>query len=188
MSSSHHDITLLLQESASGNRIAANDLFALVYEELRRMAGRQLDRESPDHTLQSTALVHEVWLRLIGDRKNVDWNDRNHFFATAATAMRRILVDSARSRQRLKRGGKNAKVQLRDDDLVSIPDDELLALDEALEMLRETDETKAKLVELRYFAGLTNAEASRQLGISTATAERYWVFAKAWLRNKMDVD
>lgn len=183
---SHSQITQLLESAVSGDRKAANELFSVVYEELRRIAGDQMRRESSGHTLQSTALVHEVWIRLLGRDNDLNWKDRGHFFAAAAMAMRRILVDAARARKRKKRGGGQVKHPLRDDDLVTTQDDELLALDEALDLFRSEDETKAKLVELRYFAGFTNAQAAEQLGISTATAERYWTFSRAWLRAKME--
>ena len=186
------DITQLIEATVSGQRDAANQLFGLVYNELRRIAGRQMNNEPVDHTLQSTALVHEVWMKLVAKSDGPGWKNREHFFASAAQAMRRILVDSARTRRRIKRGGDKVHVPLSDagtifqNDVRSQEDDQLIALDEALELLREKDEVKANLVELRYFAGLTNAQASEQLGISTATAERYWTFAKAWLRTRME--
>lgn len=180
------DLNLLLQAVSDGHRAAADRLFAIVYEELKRMANAQMSSESKDNTLQSTALVHEVWIKLIGKQDDVQWNNSGHFFAAAAQAMRRILVDAARSRRRIKRGGGMQKVELQDHDLTTQQDSELLALDEALEMLGEVDEKKARLVNLRYFAGLTNAQAAEQLGISTATADRYWTYARAWLRSKME--
>jgi RNA polymerase sigma factor (TIGR02999 family) len=185
MSSSRIALTLLMQAAASGDRTAANDLFSLVYDELRRLAGGQMKLESRQ-TLQSTALVHEVWLKLIGNQAAPEWKSRTHFFSAAAQAMRRILVDAARTRKRIKRGGDNQQFEIRDDDLISDNDEELLALDEALELLRAHDPVKADLVSLRFFAGLTNKQAAEQLDISTATAERYWAYSKAWLRARMD--
>ncbi len=187
MSSSSIDFTRLLESVSAGDRDAANKLFGVVYDELKRMAGSRMRLEG-NHTLQSTALVHEVWLKLIGDRKELAWSSRGHFFATAALAMRRILVDAARTRQRLKRGGNVARFEIREDDLITRQDDDLIALDEALELLRKEHDVKADLVCLRYFAGLTNEQAAEQLGISTATAARYWAFAKAWLRSRIETE
>ena len=186
MTSSRLSITQMLDAAAAGEPDAANELFGLVYDELRQLAGHQMKQESISHTLQSTALVHEVWIKLVGDRNDQSWQNRSHFFAAAAQAMRRILVDAARARKRIKRGGGKAKLEIRDDDLVSLQDEELIALDEALELLQADDDIKARLVDLRFFAGFTNAQASEQLGLSTATGERYWAFAKAWLRNKIE--
>lgn len=182
------DVTRLLENIGAGDRHSQNELFTIVYEQLRILADRQMQQESPEHTLQPTALVHEVWLKLLGGRGREPghWNDRTHFFAAAAQAMRQILVDAARTRKRLKRGGDNAKVELREDDLLTRQDEDLIALDEALALLREKDPAKAMLVDLRYFAGLTNAQAADHLEISTATAERYWAFARAWLRRIID--
>jgi len=183
---SSRKVTLLLESISNGDRAATDELFAVVYDELKRMANSQMLGEAKNNTLQSTALVHEVWIKLIGNRDDIQWNNRGHFFAAAAQAMRRILVDAARSRKRLKRGGGMQKVELQDYDLVIEQDEQLLALDEALQLLHEEDEKKAALVNMRYFAGLTIAQAAQQLGISTATADRYWTYAKAWLRSRMD--
>lgn len=185
MTSSSIDVTRLLDAASNGDRDAADKLFSVVYDELKRIAGNKMRLEE-NHTLQSTALVHEVWLKLIGDRDDPAWSSRGHFFAAAALAMRRILVDAARARKRIKRGGNAAKFELRDDDLVTQQDEDLLALDEALTLLREHHPQKADLVCLRYFAGLTNAQAAQQLGVSTSTTERHWTFAKAWLRSKIE--
>lgn len=185
-SKSVRSVTLLLDSISNGNREATDQLFAIVYDELKRMASAQMVGEAKDNTLQSTALVHEVWIKLIGKRDDIQWNNRGHFFAAAAQAMRRILVDAARSRKRLKRGGAMQKVELQDYDLLIEQDEQLLALDEALELLHKEDEKKAALVNMRYFAGLTIAQAAEQLEISTATADRYWIYAKAWLRTRMD--
>ena len=161
----------------------AHELLPLVYDELRRLAAQRMARESPGQTLQATALVHEAYLRLVGGDPNRPWAGRGHFFAAAAEAMRRILVENARRRHRLKRGGHRARVDL-DDAQPAAPetDDDLLALDEALQRLAVKDPVKAQLVQLRVFAGLTLAEAAESLGLSSSTADRYWAYARAWLR------
>ena len=168
---------------APGEAKPARELLPMVYDELRRLAAQRLARESPGQTLQATALVHEAYLRLVGGDPDRPWDGRGHFFAAAAEAMRRILVENARRRHRLKRGGRRARVDL-DDAQPAAPetDDDLLALDEALEKLAAKDPAKAQLVQLRVFAGLTLAEAAGILGISTSTADRYWAYARAWLR------
>ena len=186
MSSSDIDISELLSSASNGDRDAANELFQIVYLELKHLANSQMEGEPLSNLLQPTALVHEVWLRLLGDDQDHNWNDRRHFLASVAQGMRRVLVDSARARHALKRGGKRVKFELREDDGAIICDEEILALDEALDLLRVKDPKKTQLVELRYFAGLTIAQAAEQLDISTATAERYWVFSRAWLRAKLD--
>jgi RNA polymerase sigma factor (TIGR02999 family) len=176
------DVTLLLDSAAAGNRNAAADLLALVYDELRRLAAARLAAEPSGNTLQPTALVHEAYLRLIGTPEGEQWNHRGHFFAAAAEAMRRILVESARRRRSLKRGG--GQVPQGFDDLqiaAPQPAEDLLALDEALDRLAELDPVKAELVKLRYFAGLTIDEAAESLTISPATAKRYWTYARTWL-------
>lgn len=179
------DLTILLEQVHSGDRSASDRLFEVVYGELKQMASHQMVRESSGHTLQSTALVHEAWLKLFGAQSAPSWKNRGHFFAAASKAMRRILVDSARSRQRKKRGGDNVGFQIRDDAQVAERDLELLALDEALEQLKAHDAIKAKLVTMRYFGGFSNKQAAEQLGISTSTADRHWTYARAWLRKKM---
>lgn len=187
MTGKNHSLTLLLELAAQGNRQAADELFSIVYQEMVRLAGMQLAREQEAFTWQPTALVHEVWLKLIGgDESAGAWKNRQHFFAAAAQSMRRLLVDAARTRRRQKRGGARARVELRDSDAIWEHDDELLALDEALDQLRQVDSRKAQLVELRYFGGLTIAQTAEQLQISPATAERDWTFARAWLRAKME--
>lgn len=163
------DVTQLIQMVGEGDREAADRLFAVVYGELRQLANAKMAHEANDHTLQSTALVHEVWLKLVGAGTEPVWNNREHFFSAAAQAMRRILVDSARTRKRIKRGGANQKFELQDYDATVEQDQRLLALDEALEQLKDQHELKARLVELRYFTGITNAQAAEQLGISVAT-------------------
>lgn len=167
----------------SGRSQAHNsaELLPLVYQELRRLAAHKLAQERPGQTLQATSLVHEAWLRLEGtnDQK---WNGETHFFAAAAQSMRRILVENARRKQRLKRGGGCERVEVDTVDLACpLPDDDLLALDEALTQLAAVDPVAAELVNLRFFTGLTQSEAAAQLGLSRSTADRTWVFARAWL-------
>jgi len=168
---------------AHGETKPARELLPLVYDELRRLAAQRLARESPGQTLQATALVHEAYLRLVGGDPDRPWDGRGHFFASAAEAMRRILVENARRRGRLKHGGHRTRIDL-DAAQPAAPetDDDLLALDEALEKLAAKDPAKAQLVQLRVFAGLTLAEAAGILGMSTSTADRYWAYARAWLR------
>ena len=179
------DVTPILRSVEQGDPQAAQELLPLVYEELRRLARSRMAQESPDHTLQATALVHEAWLRLVnGDSR--PWDSRRHFFAAAAEAMRRILVESARARRRLKRGGGARREPLEDVAIeCDVPQGELLALDEALARLAEEDPQKAELVRLRYFAGLTQEQAADVLGISPETAKRWWRYARAWLRRAM---
>ncbi len=171
-----------------GQPQAAAELLPLVYDELRRIAAYKMAHESPAHTLQPTALVHEAWLRMTGDG-NEHFDGRAHFFAVAAEAMRRILVESARRKQSLKRGGGAQREEL-DESLVvqSVPSEEMLAVDEALDLLAVEDNTAADLVKLRYFVGMTMEEAATALGLSRRTAERLWTYAKAWLRRKMSAD
>ena len=177
------DVTQFLSKIDEGDSDAADQLLPLVYEELRRLARGRMAEERPGQTLQATALVHEAYLRLVGSEKD-SYRDRQHFFAVAATAMRRILVDNARAKLTEKRGGKYERVPLFD-----VPDSssdtELLTLHEALEKLEIADPQKARLVELRYFVGMTSNEAAEVLGISTATAERHWAFARAWLQSEV---
>ena len=167
----------------NGQPRPARELLPLVYDELRRLAAQRLAREVPGQTLQATALVHEAYMRLVGVDPDRPWDGRGHFFAAAAEAMRRILVENARRRHRVKRGGNRARVDL-DKAQPAAPqtDDDLLALDEALEQLAKKDPVKAQLVQLRVFAGLTVVQAADVLGLSTTTADRYWAFARAWLR------
>ena len=188
MSQQPNNLTLLLDQVDSGDHTAADQLFSLVYEELRQLAASQMRSESSNHTLQSTALVHEAWIKLVGNRQTSEWKNRGHFFAAASQAMRRILVDAARTRQRDKRGGLSQQHELREGDLITKLDEDLIALNEALEQLQQEDSAKAELVDLRYFGGFTNKQAAEQLGISTATAERHWTFARAWLRTRLDRD
>ena len=169
-------------EAPRGDACAANELLPLLYDELRKLAAARLVQEQSGQTLQATALVHEAYLRLTSGQPAVKWNSRGHFFAAAAEAMRRILIEQARHKQRVKHGGQHQRVDL--DSACSLADEaslDLLALDEALGKLSAMEPAKAELVKLRYFAGLTMPEASVALGVSLATAERWWTFAKSWL-------
>jgi RNA polymerase sigma factor (TIGR02999 family) len=175
------EVTQILSAIEQGDPHAAEQLLPLVYDELRKLAARKLGKEKPGQTLQATALVHEAYLRLVGTDQPRSYKDRGHFFAAAATAMRRILIDNARRKQTGKRGGRVQR-QLLQDVAAPQPDEDLLALDEALKKLAATDPAKAQLVELRYFAGLTGEQAAEVLGISPSTADRHWAFARAWLQ------
>jgi RNA polymerase sigma factor (TIGR02999 family) len=180
------DITRMVEAMRGGDAKTSEELFALLYEELRRMAAAKLAREAPGQTVQATALVHEAWLRLGGSNQPA-WANRAHFFAAAGEAMRRILVEDARRKQRLKRGGDFQRVDIESVDLPgSMPDDQLLELDEALDRLAEVDVRAAEVVKLRYFVGLTEVEVARELAISLATVERAWAFAKAWLFREIE--
>ena len=175
------DVTRILNAIEKGDAQAAEELLPLVYEELRHLASRKMSRESPGQTLQATALVHEAYIRLVGTEAQ-NWKGRTHFFTAAAEAMRRILIENARRKQRLKRGGGQKKVDLEDaEPAVAEPAEDVVALNEALEKLALEDPAKANLVKLRYFAGLTVKQAAEILGISQATAERYWSYARVWL-------
>ena len=175
------EFTHILKRVEHGDLKAAAELLPIVYEELRRLAAQKMAHEAAGHTLQPTALVHEAWLQLGGD-KQPSWQNRAHFFGAAAEAMRRILVDRAREKKALKRGGDLKRVDLDNIELASpMPDDELLALDEALNRLATVDMRAAEMVKLCFFVGLTQEEAARELGVSLATAERVWGFARAWL-------
>ena len=176
------DVTQILCAIEQGNPQAAEQLLPLVYDELRKLAARKLAQEKPGQTLDATCLVHEAYLRLVGNEEpGRAYNDRGHFFAAAAEAMRRILIDKARRKNAQKHGG-GLRKQALDGLGTAEPDENLLALDEALKKLAEKDPPKAKLVELRYFAGLTGDQAAEVLGISPATADRHWAYARAWLR------
>jgi RNA polymerase sigma factor (TIGR02999 family) len=180
------DVTHILSAIEQGDPHAAGQLLPLVYEELRQLAAQRLAQEKPRQTLQATALVHEAYLRLVDVEKAQHWNSRGHFFAAAAEAMRRILVEQARRKGRLKRGGDQERVALEDVELPPHgPFDDMLALDEALTRLAEKHPEKAELVKLRYFTGMTVAEAAQALGISTTTADRYWTYARAWLYREL---
>jgi RNA polymerase sigma factor (TIGR02999 family) len=175
------EVTRVLSAVEQGDVQAAAQLLPLVYDELRKLAAQKLAHETPGQTLQPTALVHEAYLRLVGGANPQSYKDRGHFFAAAATAMRRILIDNARRKQSGKRGGGWQRQPL---DAVAAPqpDEELLALDEALQKLAAADAVKAHLVELRYFAGLTGEQAADVLSISPTTADRHWAYARAWLQ------
>ena len=183
------DVPHLLEALQHGDPQAAAQLLPLVYDELRRLAARRLAQERPGETLQATALVHEAYLRLVDVEKAQQWDSRGHFFAAAAEAMRRILIDQARRRHSQKRGGGLRRVELDAGAALAAPEDDaaddLLALDEALRQFEGEDPLKARLVKLRYFAGLSLADAAAALGVSPATAKRYWVYARAWLYGKV---
>ena len=180
------DATLMLAAIERGDIKAADELLTLVYDELRRLAAYKLAQESPGQTLQPTALVHEVWLRLVGDR-NPSFNNRTHFFRAAAEAMRRILIDRARRKQTEKHGGNFARVDIEGLELAAPDEDgQLLAVHEALDKLALEYPIQAELVKLRYFAGMTNEEVSQVLGISVSTAKKYWTFSRAWLVNEIE--
>jgi len=179
------DFTHLLDAVAAGDPKAAAELLPLVYDELRKLAAARMAEEKPGQTLQATALVHEAYLRLVGPDANRHWDGRGHFFAAAAESMRRILVDRAREKGRQKRGGGLHRIDVDALDLATtVTPDQLLAVDEALAKLAATDPTAARVVELRYFAGLTVEEAGAALGVSTATAYRHWNYARAWLHGE----
>jgi RNA polymerase sigma factor (TIGR02999 family) len=182
------DVTAILSQIEDGDPTAADQLLPLVYDELRKLASARLASERPDHTLQATALVHEAYLRLLGRdaAEPQHWNGRGHFFAAAAEAMRRILVESARRRKQVSRGGDQQRVSIDRLQLAApVPGDDLLALDESLTRLEAEDSIAAKLVSLRYFAGLTMPQAAEALGISLRTAERNWTYARSWLHRDL---
>jgi RNA polymerase sigma factor (TIGR02999 family) len=183
------DVTRILSQIESGDPSVAQQLLPLVYDELRKLAAARLAQEKPGHTLQATALVHEAYLRLVDVDQAQHWNSRGHFFAAAAEAMRRILVENARRKRSQKRGGGLRRVDL---DVVRVQTEnrheDLLALDEALTRLEDRWPEKARLVKLRYFAGLTMPEAAQAMKVSLATAERYWTFARAWLHAHLKDD
>jgi RNA polymerase sigma-70 factor, ECF subfamily len=182
---SQHEVTQLLADWSQGDRAALEKLTPLVYEELRRLAHRYMEGQRPDHTLQTTALVNEAYLRF-ADQKRANFTNRSHFFAVAAKAMRQILVDHAKAAERQKRGGGAAKVQLEEAALISPAQPrEILELNDALERLAMLDSRKADVVELRYFGGLKQGEIAEVLKISTITVRRDWVFAKAWLYSEL---
>lgn len=180
------EVTQILRAIEEGEQHAGEKLLPLVYEELRRLAAQRLAQESPGNTLQATALVHEAYLRLVNVEHQQRWNSRGHFFGAAAEAMRRILVESARRKNRQKHGGGHLRVDLDATEIIGdAPVDDLLALDEALTKFAAEDETKARLVELRFFAGMTVEEAARVLNVSAITAKRHWRYARAWLHREI---
>jgi RNA polymerase sigma factor (TIGR02999 family) len=181
------DVTRLLEAASSGDRQAVADVLPLVYEELRKLAAAWLSAERPGQTLQPTALVHEAYLRLVGAGQPQGWNGRGHFFAAAAEAMRRILINRARDKNRLKRGGGRNRVDLDAfTDPTTLPDADLLELDDALGRLAIANSQAAELIKLRFFAGLSLTEAAVSLGISTRSVSRLWAFARAWLIDALD--
>jgi RNA polymerase sigma factor (TIGR02999 family) len=181
-----NDVTRILSAIEQGESQAAGQLLPLVYDELRKLAAHGLSQEKPGQTLQATALVHEAYLRLVGDERAGNWDSRGHFFAAAAEAMRRILVENARRKKRVKHGGGLERVDV---EIASLPtrldSDDLIALDDALEELGRHDPTKARLVTLRYFGGMTVDQAADALQISRVTAHRYWIYARAWLHRRI---
>jgi RNA polymerase sigma factor (TIGR02999 family) len=181
------EVTQLLEAAAAGDAKAAAALLPIVYDELRKLAAARMAEEKPGQTLQATALVHEAYLRLVGQAHEQLWDNRGHFFAAAAEAMRRILIESVRKKRSLKQGGQRQRAELLDDQAIAQPPDErLLALDEALERFGREQPRMAELVRLRFFAGLSIEEVANLLGISSRTAKRDWTFARAWLRREMD--
>ncbi len=180
------DVTRILDRVHEGDASAAEELLPLVYQELRKLAAHKMAQELPGQTLQATALVHEAWLRLIG-AEDVKWNGRAHFFGAAAEAMRRILIDNARRKRAQRHGGGQAKLDIDQIDVASPAEDEqLLAVNEALEKFAARDQQKAELVKLRYFVGLTIEEAAEVLGISVPTANRWWTYSRAWLYEEIE--
>ena len=183
------DVTHILLQIESGDPSAADQLLPLVYEELRKLAAARLAHEKPGQTLQATVLVHDAYLRLVDVEKAQHWNSRGHFFAAAAEAMRRILLNRSRDKGRLKRGGQIKKVDLEKVELaVDAPHEDLLALDESIESLAKENPECANLVKLRFFAGLSIDEAAASLGIPTSTAKRHWAYARAWLFDALRPD
>ena len=183
------DVTRLLSQIDKGDPNAADQLLPLVYDKLHQLAAARLINEKPGQTLQATALVHEAYVRLVDVDKAEQWNGRGHFFAAAAEAMRRILTESARRKNTLKRGGNFIRTEIDPDELPYTPPSlNLLDLDAALDELARVDSESAELVKLRYFAGLTIQEAASALGISTATADRHWAYARAWLQAELSDD
>ncbi len=180
-----HEVTRILSAIEQGDPHAAEQLLPLVYDELRRLAAEKMREEKPGQTLQATALVHEAYLRLVSIQNDQHWHGRAHFFAAAAEAMRRILVERARQKQRLKHGGKQQRMPLEDADLADDRVDDTLRVSEALDALAEADPQAAELVKLRFFVGLTLAEAAAALEIPRRTVDRLWVYAKAWLQAEL---
>jgi RNA polymerase sigma factor (TIGR02999 family) len=183
------DVTQILTAIEQGDPRAAEELLPLVYDELRRLAAQRLAEEKPGQTLQATALVHEAYLRLVGAQKEQAWDSRGHFFAAAAEAMRRILINRARDKKCAKRGGERRRVDLDQIEIaLDTNDDQLIALDEALNQLAVEDPDAARLVNLRFFAGLTLKDTAVSLGLAPRTAERQWAYARAWLYARLRPD
>ena len=182
-----NEVTEILHRIEKGDPKATEQLFPLVYEELRKLAASRMAKESPDHTLQATALVHDVYVRLVDVEQPQNWDSRGHFFSAAAEAMRRILVESARRKGRVRHGGEMARVEMQDwIPAVGSDPDELLDLNEALRRYEKIDRETADLVKLRIFAGLTNDEAAAALKIPPSTAKKHWLYARSWLRREMN--
>jgi RNA polymerase sigma factor (TIGR02999 family) len=182
------DVTRILSAIGQGDSQGAQQLLPLVYDELRQLAARKLAHERPGHTIQATALVHEAYLRLVGDDDGPNWDSRYHFFSAAAEAMRRILVDDARRKQTVKHGGARRRIPLEDFHLIGESPEDMLDLDAALTRLAEQEPEKARLVQLRFFAGMSTPEAAAALEISVATAERWWTYARTWLLSELTAD
>ena len=180
------DVTQILAQLESGDAASSDQLLPLVYKELRKLASARLTQEQPGQTLQATALVHEAYVRLVDVERAQKWQSRGHFFAAAAEAMRRILIDNARHRNSKRRGGDFVRQELNEADAVDCSSDELLELDEALTRFERLDRQAAELVKLRYFAGLSMKQASEMLGVSMRTAERNWTYAKTWLHAELN--
>jgi RNA polymerase sigma factor (TIGR02999 family) len=179
------DVTQVLQAIQRGDGRASEELLPLVYHEMRQLAAARMAQEAAGQTLQATALVHEAWLRMVGAGERT-WQNRAHFFGAAAEAMRRILVENARRKSRLKRGGGQLRLDIEDLDLAAAgPDDKVLLMDEALEQLKAEDPEKARIVVLKFFGGMTNQEVAENLGVTERTVERQWAYAKAWLFQKI---
>jgi RNA polymerase sigma factor (TIGR02999 family) len=184
----HERLTRILDRVQQGDPKAAEELLPLVYEELRKLAAHKMAHQSPGHTLQPTALVHEAWLRLAGGVEDRQWNNRRHFFTAAAQTMRHILVDAARRKRRAKHGGTAERVDVDQFDLAApMHDESLLALEEALQQLETTDAEKARVVILKFFGGLTHEEVAQSLGVTERTVERHWAYAKVWLLHQMQL-
>ncbi len=180
------DVTRILEAAQQGDPKAADELLPLVYDELRKLAAAKMAHERPDQTLQPTALVHEAWLRLVG-KQHPHWNGRAHFFGAAAEAMRRILIENARRKGAARHGGGQARLDINEIEVAALAkDDELMAVNDALEKFAARDKQKAELVKLRYFVGLTTEEAAEVLRISVPTADRWWNFSRAWLFEEIE--
>ena len=184
------DVTQILSRIELGDQHASSELLPLVYDELRSLASARIAGEGTAQTLQATALVHEAYLRLVGNNGQQNWDHRGHFFSAAAEAMRRILIERARQRRTLKRGGDRKRIELAavEPSVLSMACEDILGLDEALQKLQQKDARKAELVKLRFFAGLTTAQAAQALGVSTTTAENDWAYARSWLRLELSGD
>jgi RNA polymerase sigma factor (TIGR02999 family) len=182
------EVTRILDAIERGDPSAVGQLLPLVYDELRRLAAQKLSREKPGQTLEATALVHEAWLRLIGSEQQCPWRSRGHFFSAAAEAMRRILVDNARRKKSVKHGGGRRRIPLHPEYRRLDPGDDVLAIHEALSRFAAVEPAKAELIKLRFFAGMSTPEAAALLGISVATAERWWTYGRAWLFSELQDD